>query len=102
MKQGIWHGSFSSPPEGAYAFSLMYPALITADCYYKGSVSFENVAVDFTRQEWHRLDPTQRIMHKDVMLETYSHLASVGENECVWGYPWEHVVTVIKWATTAV
>ncbi|XP_033057288.1 zinc finger protein 157-like [Trachypithecus francoisi] len=44
----------------------------------QGSVSFEDVAVDFTRQEWHRLDPAQRTMHKDVMLETYSNLASVG------------------------
>lgn len=50
-------------------------------------MSFEDVAVDFTQQEWHRLDSTQRNMHKDVMLETYSHLASVGEDECVWVTP---------------
>lgn len=57
-----------------------FPALIPEELgrSIEGSVSFEDVAVDFTRQEWHRLDPTQRIMHKDVMLETYSHLASVG------------------------
>ncbi|XP_040121254.1 putative zinc finger protein 487 [Oryx dammah] len=44
----------------------------------EGSVSFEDVAVDFTRQEWHRLDLAQRTMHRDVMLENYSNLASVG------------------------
>lgn len=46
-------------------------------------MSFEDVAVDFTRQEWHRLDPAQRTMHKDVMLENYSNLASVGEDCCL-------------------
>jgi KRAB domain-containing zinc finger protein len=54
-------------------------------------VSFEDVAVDFTRQEWHRLDPAQRTMHKDVMLETYSHLASVGEDGHLCD-SWEHVI----------
>ena len=45
-------------------------------------MSFEDVAVDFTRQEWHRLDLAQRTMHRDVMLENYSNLASVGEDYC--------------------
>ena len=43
-------------------------------------MSFEDVAVDFTRQEWHTLDLAQRTMHRDVMLENYSNLASVGED----------------------
>lgn len=43
-------------------------------------MSFEDVAVDFSQQEWYQLDPAQRTMHKDVMLETYSNLASVGED----------------------
>ena len=45
-------------------------------------MSFEDVAVDFTRQEWYQLEPAQRTMHKDVMLENYSNLASVGEDYC--------------------
>ncbi|KAM9180609.1 zinc finger protein 157-like isoform 1-T1 [Dugong dugon] len=57
-----------------------FPALVPGEPgrSFEGSVSFEDVAVDFTRQEWHGLNPAQRTMHKDVMLENYSNLASVG------------------------
>ncbi|XP_054554289.1 zinc finger protein 28 homolog isoform X8 [Talpa occidentalis] len=44
----------------------------------EGTVSFEDVAVNFTWQEWWYLSEAQRTLYWDVMLETYSHLLSLG------------------------
>ncbi|XP_054553650.1 zinc finger protein 717-like isoform X2 [Talpa occidentalis] len=44
----------------------------------EGTVSFEDVAVNFTWQEWQYLSEDQRNLYRDVMLETCNHLVSLG------------------------
>ena len=49
----------------------------------EAAVTFEDVTLNFSREEWALLDPGQKKLYRDVMRETLRSLAAVGEGTAV-------------------
>ncbi|XP_060093976.1 zinc finger protein 436-like [Heteronotia binoei] len=72
---------FGTPlPESSALCPVVRAAIMQpAEAKEEGPVSFEEVDVDFTREEWELLDLGQRVLAMEVTLENFGNVASVGE-----------------------
>uniref|UniRef100_A0A8C5RL01 Uncharacterized protein n=1 Tax=Laticauda laticaudata TaxID=8630 RepID=A0A8C5RL01_LATLA len=76
LKDGIVPLIFlGSPPWTGRAEKVTEPAV------QESLVSFEEVAVYFSEEEWSQLDPHQKALHREVMQENSQNVASLGVNE---------------------
>ncbi|XP_041533608.1 zinc finger protein 695-like [Microtus oregoni] len=62
----------------------------------ENTINYDDVHIDFTQDEWALLNPSQKSLYKDVMLETYRNLTAIGMEEAILETSPLNILNVLK------